>query len=369
MKNILDRFKKLFSSENRFKAKCFFDKYRNYFYAGGLFVILLVTLFFFTGEEAIARRLAELNSQTVSGEKYVPDKEFEVDAYPEINALITQYFTAYVNADFATLEKLATPVSDMEKSYIAVMSQYYESYNNIKCYSKHGLSKDSYIVTVCFDIKFYEQEVVAPSFLTFYIQTNVDGNLYINNLYSNFNLKYSELAVNNDIYTALRKYVTQDDYIALHMEVTETCNTLMKENKDIHQLIKRTIPVIRQEWEDAVYYAEDTSTEGIENTIGTEGGQSTENTETQTPPTETQVETQQPEPQPEPEPEPPVVKVRALDTVNIRTTASSAGDLIRTSEEGEIFVKLGEVDGWTKVQVDEDTVGYMNSYYLEEVTE
>ena len=58
-----------------------------------------------------------------------------------------------------------------------------------------------------------------------------------------------------------------------------------------------------------------------------------------------------------------------MDAVNIRATASSAGDLIRTSDEGEIFVKLGEVDGWTKVQVDDDTVGYMKTDFLEEVTE
>ena len=367
MKNILDRFKKLFSSENRFKVKTFLDKYKNYFCAGGLFVAVLITLFFFTGEEAIARRLAELNSHTVSGEKYVPDKEFEVDAYPEINALITEYFTAYVNADFATLEKLATPISDMEKSYIAVMSQYYESYNNIKCYTKHGLSKNSYIVTVCFDIKFYDQEIVAPSLLNFYVQTNVDGNLYINNLYSDFNISYSEVALNDDVFAAFIKYVAQKDYLALRKDVDTSCDALLKENADIFQLIKRTIPGVRQEWEEAVFYAEDTSTEGVENTEGTEGGQATETPTTQTQPTETPTET--PEPEPQPEPEPPVVKVKTLDAVNIRATASSAGDLIRTSDEGEIFVKLGEVDGWTKVQVDDDTVGYMKTDFLEEVTE
>ena len=64
------------------------------------------------------------------------------------------------------------------------MSQFYEEYQNIKCYTKHGLSKDSFIVSACFDIKFTNQEVTAPSMVLFYVQTDENGKLYINNLYS-----------------------------------------------------------------------------------------------------------------------------------------------------------------------------------------
>ena len=145
---------------------------------------------------------------------------------------------------------------------------------NITCYTKHGLSKDSYIVSARFDIKFKDQEVTAPSMVLFYVQTNEDGSLYINNLYSDFNMKYSELAINKNVYTALRKYTTQDDYLALFNQVESQFSKLIKENNDIYQLTKRMIPGTRQTWEDTVFYVESTEDVG-----GTEGTEVTEVTE------------------------------------------------------------------------------------------
>lgn len=254
------------------KVKSFFHKivlfvkeHKRYFAVLGLFILMVIVLVFFTGEAFNADRIAKRNSKTVSGEDYVPDAEFEVDAYPEVNELIAEYFAAYVNCDFETLEMVATPVSDMEKSYIAAMSQFYEEYQNIKCYTKHGLSKDSYIVSACFDIKFANQEITAPSMVLFYVQTNKDGALYINNLYSDFNMQYGEQAIDSNVFTALRKYTTQDDYLALYNQVDVAFNQLIKENSDIYQLTKRTIPGTRQTWEDTVYYAEQ-GTDAVDDT-------------------------------------------------------------------------------------------------------
>jgi hypothetical protein len=115
------------------------------------------------------------------------------------------------------------------------------------------------------------------------------------------------------------------------------------------------------------YVASSEDTEGIsgtEDTTGTEVIPGTESVDTEN--TET-TETEQ-----EPESEAPVViKVRALDQVNIRSSMNtdSYENIIRTSEMGEIFVKLGQDAGWTKVQLEDGSVGYMNSTYLEVVTE
>lgn len=376
MNSFLDRLKKLFDDDRFSKVKAFFVKYRNYLCVCGLFVIMLPILYFFTGEDAIAARLARINSKTVTGEEYVPDKEFEVNAYPEINELITKYFTAHVNADFATLESIAAPLSEMEESYIATMSQYYESYNNITCYTKHGLSRDSYIVTVCFDVKFYDIETMAPSMVNFYVQTNADGRLYINNLYSDFNMRYNEQKVNKDVYTALRKYLTQEDYLELYYDVEESYAALIKEESEIFQMVKRTIPLVRQQWEEVVFYAQNDSTEdtsvaeGTENTEGTEIIEGTEETESSevTETTESEA-TEEPESEEE---APPVVKVRALGQVNIRLTASAPEDgsnIYRVSEDGEVFEKIGEVGDWIKIRVDGNVEAYIRADFIEIVTE
>jgi hypothetical protein len=250
------------------KIKNFVKENKRYLGVVGLFLVFVLVLIFFTGSEFNAERIAKRNSIEVSGEDYVPDKVFEVDAYPELNELVKEYFNAYIATDFATLETLATPLSEMEKSYITTMSQYYEEYQNIKCYSKHGLSKDSYIVSVRFDVKFAGQEVTAPSMLLFYVQTDKNGALYINNIYSDFNMKYRENPVDNDVYTALKKYTIQDDYLELFNQVESEFSKLIRENNDIYQLTKRTIPSTRQTWEDTVFYVE--STEAVGGTEGTE---------------------------------------------------------------------------------------------------
>ena len=395
MKEILDKVKKLYEDKikpilDKAKEKVqpllekvspFLKEHKRYLGVAGLFLVFVVVLIFFAGPEFNAERIAKQNSKEVSGEAYVPDAEFEVDAYPEVNELIKEYFSAYVAADFVTLEALAKPVSDMEKSYITAMSPFYEEYQNIKCYTKHGLSKDSFIVSACFDIKFKDQAVTAPSMVLFYVQTDENGALYINNLYSDFNMKYSELAINKNVFTALRKYTTQDDYLDLFNQVESAFSKLIKENNDIYQLTKRTIPGTRQVWEDTVYYVE--STEEVGST------ETTEETETVAPETETTPETEsqttpapepepepEPTPEPEPEPEPVVQKVVVRASINVRVRSGAGTEFTKLGDvyNGDEFVKLGEETGsdghvWIKIQYNDSTVGYIRSDFVENVTE
>lgn len=367
----------------------FVKKHKRYLAAGVLFVCFVLVLVFFTGTEFNSARIAKLNSVEVSGEDYEPDAEFEVDAYEEVNELIQAYFDSYVGADFITLEEIAYPISEMEQSYITTMSQFYDSYQNVKCYTKHGLSKDSYIVAARFDIKFAGQEVTAPSMMLFYVQTNEEGGLYINNLYSDFNMQYSENAISKDVYTALRKFTTQDDYLDLYNEVEVAFSDLIKENTDIYQLTKRTIPGTRQMWEDTVFYVQ--STEGVDGTESTEATETTESTEitsedtADTPENEAEQEPenepenepeqeQEDEPEQEEEQEAETQKV-CVDTdssVRVRKGPGTSHDKIGDAYDGDVFVRLGVEDDengdeWTKIQFTDSEVGYIKSSFLYEV--
>lgn len=372
MKDILDKIKKIYEDKvlpflknvaEKIKAKELWDKVapflkeqKRYIGVAGLFVVFVLFLVFFTGEDFNAERIAKQNSMQVSGADYVPDAEFKVDAYPEVNDLIKKYFDAYVAADFAALDAIVDPLSDMEKSYIMTMSPFYEEYQNIKCYTKHGLSKDSYIVSACFDIKFKDLAVTAPSMVLLYVQTNEDGTLYINNLYSDFNMKYTELAINKDVFTALRKYTTQDDYLELFNQVESAFSKLIKENNEIYQLTKRTIPGTRQEWEDNVYYVEKEETE-VQGDVpeGTEDvtEESTQGTA---------------------EPVVEKVKIEADAPVRVRSGAGTDYTKIGEVHSGDILVKLGTETGadgreWTKVQFTEELVGYVIADCTVPVTE
>lgn len=381
MKDILDKIKKVYEEKVLPKVKVigekikpivdkiigFVKEHRRYFVLGGLFVVLVLILLFFTGEDFNKKRIAKINSIEVSGEKYVPEKNFKVDAYPEVNQLIKEYFDAYVVADFTKLDNIVMPLSDMEKSYITMMSQFYEEYQNITCYTKRGLSKDSYIVSACFDIKFINQDTTAPSMLLFYVQTNEDGKLYINNLYSDFNMKYSEQKIDKNVYAALRKYTTQDDYLELYNQIEEDYNQLIKQNNEIYQLTRRFIPGVRQNWEDTVYYVEPVETP-----------EETENSEAPAP-SETPSETPAPQPETTPQPETPapvIEKVKVSSNMNVRVRSGSGTSFSKVGDayNGDVFVKLGEETGsdgktWIKIQYKESVVGYIRSDFVVAVTE
>ncbi|MBE5888078.1 MAG: SH3 domain-containing protein [Lachnospiraceae bacterium] len=377
VKDILDKAKKLLP---------IWDKYKKYVITLGLFAMVMVTLYFFTGEDYIAKRLEAINNRPVSGEDYVPDKNFEIDAYEGVNELISTYFEAYVNADFDTLTQIANPMSEMEQSYIDVMTQYYEEFRNIKCYTKHGLSKNSFIVSAYYEIKFVDIEELAPSLVLFYVQTNEDGELYINNLYSDFNRRYRENVVNKDVNTAFIKYTTQDDYIALHHQVDNAFKELIMENEDIYILTKRTIPALRQEWEDTVYYVHndepesETGTEPDSGWIdGVEPGTTEVPTDSQEPATTAPVtpepSTTEPTPSETESQEPAVERVKVLmNNVNVRKKATTSSSSLGKVDKGEIFeVKervTGSSDGkiWVKIDYNGKT-GYIRSDFLEEVTE
>jgi len=262
----------------------------------------------------------------------------------------------------------------MEKSYITTMSQFYEEYRNVKCYTKHGLSKDSYIVSACFDIKFAGHDLTAPSMVLFYVQTAEDGSLYINNLYSDFNMYYSETPISKDVYTALIKYTTQDDYIEIYSQVEQAFNDLIKSNTDVYQLTKRTIPGVRQQWEDSVYYVETEveSTEGDTSEPTSESDTTAESESTSE--TEPQTEAQT-EPQTEAEQENSVDKVKCLkNDVNVRAKASPTGSRVGKANKGNEYLKLGveedeNGDEWVKIQYTDDTVGYIKATLMEDVTE
>lgn len=381
MKDILDKIKKVYEEKALPKVKVigekikpivdkiigFVKEHSRYFALGGLFVVLVLILLFFTGEDFNKKRIAKINSIEVSGEKYVPEKNFKVDAYPEVNQLIKEYFDAYVVADFTKLDNIVMPLSDMEKSYITMMSQFYEEYQNITCYTKRGLSKDSYIVSACFDIKFINQDTTAPSMLLFYVQTNEDGKLYINNLYSDFNMKYSEQKIDKNVYAALRKYTTQDDYLELYNQIEEDYNQLIKQNNEIYQLTRRFIPGVRQNWEDTVYYVEPVETP-----------EETENSEAPAP-SETPSETPAPQPETTPQPETPapvIEKVKVSSNMNVRVRSGSGTSFSKVGDayNGDVFVKLGEETGsdgktWIKIQYNESVVGYIRSDFAVAVTE
>ena len=226
MQSFLDKIKGIFNKDNFGKIGVFFVENKRYFAAALLFVILVLVLKFGTNHKnAKDNQIADTQKpQEENNGDFSFDSEFENDSNDAIKELLEKYYEAYAQGDTAELEKVAIPVSDNEKSYISVLSKYYEKIMNITYYSKQGATDGSYFVSVRTDIKFYDVDSTAPALDFFYVETNADGKLFINNLYSIYNLNFAENPMDSDIYTLIQQYMQQEDFEKLQGKVQVAYN-------------------------------------------------------------------------------------------------------------------------------------------------
>lgn len=333
------------------KVLTFIKQNIRYFTAGALFIVLVFVLVCFgvpqntgDGENVVA---TETETQTVASD------EFQVDAYPEVNDLINRYYTAYADGDNDTLETLATPLSDNEKSYITVFSQYVDGYQNVKCYTKQGLDAKSYLVSVYVEIKFTDVDTVAPGLDFFYVRTNDDGSLYIDNLYSQYNLKIQENALDTSVQSLISEFESGEDVIALQQEVQEKYDQAVASDEKLAAVISTTIPNAVSEWAQANRNSEETETP--EEAV-TEETEIPEETETQVPEeTETTEENGGDEQTQE--------TVYALDTVNVRAQADTSAEKLGSLGKGTAIARTGTEGEWSIVDYG-GTTGYIMTEYL-----
>lgn len=279
-------------------------------------------------------------------------QEFEVDAYEDVNTLINQYYTAYAAGDTDTLQTIATPLSENEKSYISVFSQYVDAYQNIKCYTKQGLDASSYLVSVYVEVKFKDVDTVAPGLDFFYVRTNDDGSVYIDNLYSQYNLKIKENALDTSIQNLISEYEGSEDVNSLQKEVQDKYDTAVASDDKLSEMIQTTIPNAITEWAGTIV-SQNTETESTEQVPE----ETTEAEQSETP----EENTDQPEENGPTQSKPDTVY--AVDTVNVRAAADTESEKLGTLEQGTALTRTGTDGEWSIVNYNGQT-GYIKTEYL-----
>ena len=207
----------------------------------------------------------EATEQTqVSVEDFQFETEYTEDKKDEITQLLQNYYTAYVSADLDTLANIAYPMTDNEKSYIGVVSQYYETVSDITVYSKAGLENGSYFVSVENNIKFYGVDTVAPTLDFFYIATDDNGQLYINNVYSKFNRTYAEEELDSGIVSLISKYTSDSDFANLQESVQSKYDEAVNGDANLKEMLETTLTGAIKQWYTTVRV--DNSTQTTEQT-------------------------------------------------------------------------------------------------------
>ncbi len=324
---------------------------KNILYIAGAVVVilLLIILFILLGggdDKKPSEGTEALLEETETSEDYA------TDAYPQINELINSYYTAYAKGDTDTIVTLADPVSDAEKSYIAEFSKYVKKYKNISCYTKKGMDDSSYIVSVYMEIKFKKIKTAAPGLETFYIRTREDGTFYIDNLYGLFNSKMDEFPTEDDVVAFIEDFSQQDDVVALQTEIQQKYEAALASDEDLKTLIETTMPNDITVWASEQVAAAKKAEE--EKAAEEEAAKKAAEEEAAKKAEEEKRAAELAS----------AVTVYATDKVNVRAEASETAEVLGQLEAGASTTRLEDKDGWSRIDYNNGTQGYVKSEYL-----
>ena len=362
--------KDFFNKETLDNIKRFCAENKKYVGVAGVLVgLILILIVVVAGGNNGRQSNTEAGSQTeISVKDFEFEKDYTNDAKDDISTLLADYYKAYVGDDLDTLGKLATPMSDNEKSYIGVVSQYYESVNDITPYTKNGLKKGTYFVSVKNSIKFTGVDTQAPTLDFFYIETGKDGKLFINNVYSNFNRTYCENELDDDIMELISKYTASSEFADLHEEVQKAYEQAVGSDANLKTMLETTLTGAIKQWytssgiadlkksdadtqttEADTQQADDASQSGDQQTTDANAGQTTDQ---QT--TDTNAANQQTAEQPQ---APAEYQVVTKDVVKVRDGASTDAKELGLLKEQVTLTAYGTEGDWTIVSYSAGTNG------------
>ncbi|MCH5274929.1 MAG: SH3 domain-containing protein [Lachnospiraceae bacterium] len=304
-------------------------------------VAVTVTIALKAGSDRVAAAETQDNDQAslsggdIPAELIVPDTALELNAYPEVNALIAIYFQAMADGDADTIASIQSSIDDMERIRIVELGKYIESYPLIEVYTKPGPEENSYIV-IAYNktVMSYYPEDEIPGYASFYVCSKEDGTLYIN-----------QEDVSEEVSEYIRKVVLQDD-------VVELCNRIEVEYKELciekPELFSYIIQV-EQELKTAagVILAQQISeAEGTGSVSGSDIGENEGETE-----------------EPVNEPTGPIYATTTA-TVNVRSSDSETADKVnKVPANTRIEVLEQRPNGWSRVSY-EGSEGFIKSEYL-----
>lgn len=277
-------------------------------------------------------QMAEAESRTEENEvAYVP---LEENAYPEINALIEQYYQAAAEGDIDTINSIKDYSEQTELLQIQEKSNYLEGYEDINCYTKPGPEENSYVVYASYYAKFKDIDRTVCGLNTFVVCQNSDGEYYIHD------------CTNDEAMREYRINVTkQDDVVELFNRVQVEYNEAVTEDEELAAFLTQLSEDLKASVGDALAEMEtETQTEAAEEQQTEETVAETENAGEGS-------------------------LVEAVDVVNIRSSDSETADVLGKAQIGDTFTLLeSRENGWSRVEYDGGEA-YIKSEYLAAVEE
>lgn len=274
----------------------------------------------------------------------VTEEALQNNAYPEVNALVMDYYNAVAAGDVDKVLLLSNHVDDTEKIRIQELSKYIDSYPGVIIYTKPGPVAGSYLAYVNYQVKFIGYDSVAPGIQTFYICTAEDGSLYMN-----------EGDVEEHITDYIQQVNMQEDVVELFNKVAAEYNELLVNDPNLSVFLQELNTQMDISVGEALAAAEVAKEQEAqaEQQEQEATGEATETTEP------TVEETAQ-----EAQPAGPV-EARTTTTINVRSSDSETADKLGKLTGGtKIEVYEMRPNGWSKIKY-EGKDAYVKSDYLE----
>lgn len=299
-------------------------------------------------QEEEAAAMTEAASEAV-----VEMQPLEVDAYPEVNALISTYYNALAEGDMETVKLCLDSISEMELIDLKVQNEFVESYRIINCYTRKSIEENAYFVYVTHETKFNDFEIALPGATTHYVSPGEDGSLKISKVEET---EDGGLAVvketNSEINVALMQSACQDDVVDIFNKVQVEYNDMLATNEELSTfLINMTKEVKVRKGEEIAML---------------EAGQEPSQTEmAASGETATDAETESTEVVVAEQTQTVDEEVKATTTVNVRSSDSENADKIGRLEAGKTVKRIEtKINGWSKI-IYEGKEAYVKSDYLE----
>ena len=319
-----------------------------YFGAVAVFVAIVLVLAFGTNGTA-----SEKDPMAGAYQSYTENDNEEVDK------LIKSYLKSYAAGDVDTLKTIATPISDAEVSYIQFYSEYIEKYQKVKVYTKRGVTQDSYLCSVYLQVKFKDIDTPVAGLDFFYVETNEDGKLYINNVYSSFNQANGEFDMDTEVSALIATFEQQQDVLALQAEVQKECNEAMLADEKLNSFVNGTLQQAIAKW--ATDYKASVE-QAAEEAAAAKKAEEEEKAKK-----EKEAKEKEEAAKKEAEEKANATKKISTDKINVRDSASEDGNKLGQLEKGQEVTCYAVENGWAKIDYN-GTKAYVKADYLQDAT-
>ena len=291
--------------------------------------------------ETVEPETIESSTEENALDRVIPEVPLEANENSDIYSLMAIYYNALANGDVATIQSISNYVEDTEIIRIQELSKYIEGYPLIEIYTKKGPIENSYVAYVYTHVTFYGHENRVPGLMTFYICTDEDGKLYLN-----------EGETADDILEYVRTVSLQDDVVELTSKTNAEYNELLVNDSKFAEYIGELEKEVSQATGEALAAQVAESQPASEETEvqGQDG-----NTEQPSTEGENTGDTA----------EQGSAYAVATTTVNIRSSDSEQADKAGKVPGGErVQVVEQRANGWSKIIYD-GKEGYIKSEYLQ----